>query len=197
MKRRALVLSFVLLIASLAWAQGAPSSPPPQGRPQGAPPQGGPGGAEPGAGPNSQRRAARRAEMEKRRAEHMEMMKAQVARMNAKLDEMKAAAARITDPNSQKAAQLDIDMWQMVADHFNMMMKHMEESGPMGPHGPGMAGRMDHMHDGMDCCQKMANGEMPDCCKAGKCGKDAGGKMACGGSKPSADSMSGTIDDKK
>ncbi len=197
MKSRAIVLSFVLAVASLGWAQGAPASPPPQ---QGGQTQAAPGGTA--SGTPAQRRAARRAEMEKRRAEHMEMMKAQIAKMNAKLDEMKAAATKITDPNSQKMAQLDIDMWQMVADHFNMMMKHMEEGGPMGPPpggpgGPGMA-MMGSMHPGMGCCQKMANGEMPDCCKSGKCAAGPDGKMACGGGgKPPADSMTGTIDDKK
>ncbi len=176
------LLAVLVLASCFTFAQ---TTPPPSGQSQTAPPA--------GAGPNAQGRAARRQRMQQMRQQHMQMMKDQIDKMTAKLNDMKSAAASITDENGKKMAQDNIDMWQMLLDHMNQMMQHMEQGPPMGgPGGPGMA----MMQNGAGCCQKMANGAMPDCCKSGKCGKDASGKMACGGGKPTSDSMS-TMDESK
>jgi TolA-binding protein len=176
----------VLLLAScFTFAQ---TTPPPSGQSQTAPPA--------GSGPNAQRRAERRQRMQQMRQQHMQMMKDQIDKMTAKLNDMKSAAANITDENGKKMAQDNIDMWQMLLDHMNQMMQHMEQGPGMGgPGGPGMA-MMNDMPGGMACCQKSAKGEMADCCKSGKCGKDASGKMSCGGGQTTGDSMS-TMDQSK
>jgi len=87
-------------------------------------------------------------------------MKAQVEKMRAALDQMKANLAKLKDPTVKQQAQLDVDLWQA-------MVEHMEGMAKMVSHGPDQA--MGDMHGGMGCCGGMHKGD-------GCCGgmKDAG-----------------------
>jgi hypothetical protein len=92
---------------------------------------------------------------------HMEAMKADLAKMRAKLDEMKANLAKVKDPAAKQQIQLDADLWEMVVGHMEQMQKMMSEHPGMGMGmmGGGMAGMR---HEGMGgccaCCAGMAGG---------------------------------------
>ena len=91
------------------------------------------------------------------RQQHMEAMKADLAKMRAKLDEMKANLAKVKDPAVKQQIQLDTDLWEMLAGHMEQMQKMMSDH-PMGMMGGGMAGMH---HQGMEscgCCQGMQGG---------------------------------------
>jgi hypothetical protein len=74
--------------------------------------------------------------------QHMQEMKAQIAKMQSNVDQMKANAGKIKDPTVRQQADLDAQMWQMMVDHMQGMQQMMaEHSGPMGP---GMHRQMHH-----------------------------------------------------
>jgi hypothetical protein len=79
--------------------------------------------------------------------QHMQEMKAQVAKMQANVDQMKANAAKIQDPAVRQQADLDAQMWQMMVDHMHGMQQMMSEheggmmhGGMHHPHHPGAQG---------------------------------------------------------
>lgn len=80
-------------------------------------------------------------EMEAMHKEHMEAMKAQLQKLHADLDQMKANVNKITDANEKARWQANVDMWQTMVDHLDQMMKHMEAMP-----GPGMDGGMMRHH---------------------------------------------------
>ena len=74
--------------------------------------------------------------------QHMQEMKAQIAKMQSHVDQMKANAAKIKDPAARQQAELDAQMWQMMVDHMQGMQKMMAEHG--GTMGRGMHHHMHH-----------------------------------------------------
>jgi hypothetical protein len=86
-------------------------------------------------------------------------MKAQVEKMRATLDQMRANLAKVKDPALKQQAQFDVDLWEAMVEHMENMVQMMSDS----PNRP-----MGHMHHGMGCCGGMHKGE--GCC--------------CGGMKP-------------
>ena len=174
MKTKILILSSVLLISALAFAQQSSQSTPPATGAQAAP-------------------------AHQHMQEHMQAMKAQLEKMKSSVEQMKANLAKIKDAGARQQAQLDLDLWQGMVDHLSAMMEHM---GPGMMAGPGM-GMMGHgdMHGGMagcpccagmhhdddhhdagcPCCAGMAKGDM----KGGCCGCCGGaGGMKCGAPAP-------------
>ena len=97
MRRSSLLVMVFLLCATLAWGQatGQPSPSNATGTQAGTPPQ----SKAPGS---STQRQQRREQMEARRKEHMEAAKANLQKLHADLDQMKANVGRITD-SSEKA----------------------------------------------------------------------------------------------
>src|SRR5208337_2014387 len=122
MNRKRLLLSVILTLASLAWAQ-TQSAPPPA-----PPPKGGPGqmGTE---------HHHKMMEMDK---QHMAAMKADVDKMKASLEQLKANVAKISEPAEKARWQSNVDMWTVMVGHMEQMMKHMEAMGPEGMTHPGM-----------------------------------------------------------
>jgi hypothetical protein len=92
---------------------------------------------------------------------HMEAMKADLAKMRAKLDEMKANLAKVKDPAAKQQLQLDADLWEMLAGHIEQMQKMMSDHPQMemGMMGGGMAGmHYDGMQGCCGCCAGMQGG---------------------------------------
>jgi hypothetical protein len=107
----------------------------------GAPPQSkGPG--------SSAQRQQRREQIAAMRKEHMEAAKAQLQKLHSDLDQMKGNVNKITDAGEKARWQANVDMWQIMVNHLDQMMQHMEgmpESGMPGGmmmrhHGPGDRG---------------------------------------------------------
>jgi hypothetical protein len=141
-------LLFALLIVSLAWAQGAPSGQQPSSGTQAGSTQ------APGPGPRAGQRAERRQQMQAMCKEHFEAMKADVQKMHAAFDRMKANVGTITNADEKARWQANVEMWQTVVDHHDQMLKHMEEAQAQGMgcgmmmDGMGMGPGMMH-HPGM------------------------------------------------
>lgn len=72
-------------------------------------------------------------------------MHAQVQKMRATLDKMKANLATIKDPTVKQQAQLDVDLWETMVQHMEGMAKMMSGHPDMG-----MMGNMHH--EDMGCC---------------------------------------------
>ena len=77
-------------------------------------------------------------------------MKAQVEKMRATLDQMKANLAKIKDPALKQQAQLDVDLWEAMVEHMEGMVK-MTSQGPDKPSGD--------RRGGMGCCGGMHKGD--------------------------------------
>lgn len=133
MKARRLILAVVVVVASLVWAQSAP----PQTPPAGAPGQSGAGTAG-----SAQKQPGTHAGkgMAGMHEHYMQEMKANLDKMHALLDQMKASVAGM-DPKDQSATQANIQMWQMMLDHLDAMTQHMESM-----QGMGMGSMHDEMH---------------------------------------------------
>lgn len=105
---------------------------------------------------------------------HMEAMKADLAKMRAKLDEMKTNLAKVKDPAAKQQIQLDADLWEMVVGHMEQMQKMMSDHPGMGM-GMMEGGMAEMHHEGMaGCCA---------CCAGMKDGM-AGGMKCMQGPKP-------------
>jgi hypothetical protein len=63
---------------------------------------------------------------------HVQEMKAQVEKMHATLDQMKANLAKLKDPAVKQHAQLDVDLWEAMVAHMDDMVKMMSVHGGMG-----------------------------------------------------------------
>ncbi|HET7440758.1 MAG TPA: hypothetical protein VFJ47_05595 [Terriglobales bacterium] len=102
--------------------------------------------------------------------EHMQEMKAQLAKMHMTLDQMKLNLAKVKDPAAKQQAQLDIDLWQGMVQHLDGMVKMMSDH-PMGNAGMGHDGMgHDDMGMQMDCCAGMKDSEHAGgCCGGMKC----------------------------
>src|SRR5690242_11223500 len=87
--------------------------------------------------------------------QHMQDMKAHIAKMRENVTQMRTNAAKIKDPALRQQAQLDADMWDGMIAHMESMQGMMGGPGGMGmmAGGPGMThggpGGMGMMHDGM------------------------------------------------
>jgi len=107
--------------------------------------------------------------------EHMQEMKAQVAKMRATLEQMKAAVAKEKSTKEPQLERQNIELWEAMVTHLESMVSMMSPPEGMAPgmvHG-GMMG-----HDGMGgCCAAMMK-EGGGCCGGMK---DGGG--CCGGNK--------------
>jgi predicted metal-binding membrane protein len=129
MNRKSLLLTVVLTLASLGWAQteSAPAqAPPPKGRP----------------GQMGMEHHHKMTEMHK---QHMEAMKADVDKMKASLEQLKANVAKISDSAEKARWQANVDMWTVMVGHMEQMSKHMDAMGPGGMMGHDM---MHHGHEG-------------------------------------------------
>lgn len=74
-------------------------------------------------------------------AQHMRQMQAQVDQMRATLEQMKANLAKITDPAVKQQSQYNVDMWETMVHHMEMMTRAMAPHSDMG-HGMGMGSGM-------------------------------------------------------
>jgi hypothetical protein len=148
MKSAALGVALFLLSGCL-WAQEAPAPPPSP------------------AGPHHHAMGAMH-------DQHMTEMKAQVEKMRATLNQMKAIAAKEKKSPEQQELQQNAELWDAMISHLEGMVKMMSENP-----GPGMAMGMMHGEGhgmGMSCCAGMKDGEAGmkegGCC-GGKCSKPA------------------------
>ena len=117
-----LFLLWVLLISSLALGQTTPSN-------QQSPSETQPGSAPaPEHGAQTGQRAQHREQMQAMCKEHMDAMKTEVQKMHSNLDQMKANVAKISNADEKARWQANVDMWQIVADHHDQMLKHMEDA---------------------------------------------------------------------
>ena len=129
MNRKTLLLTVLLTLASVAWAQteSAPAQTPPA------------------KGGHDQMGMEHHHEMMEMHKQHMEAMKADLDKMKASLDQMKANVAKISDATEKARWQANVDMWTVMVGHMEQMMKQMDAMGPGGMMGPGM---MHHDHRG-------------------------------------------------
>jgi Spy/CpxP family protein refolding chaperone len=72
-------------------------------------------------------------------AAHMQQMRDQVSKMRSTLEEMKANLSKITDPALKQQAQYDVDLWEAMVHHMEVMTDMMGSHSGMGMgHGMGM-----------------------------------------------------------
>jgi hypothetical protein len=64
--------------------------------------------------------------------EHFEAMKADVQKMHAAFDRMKANVGTIANADEKARWQANVDLWQTVVDHHDQMLKHMEDAQAQG-----------------------------------------------------------------
>lgn len=125
MKLRSLAVAAIVMFAACVWAQSTP--------PADAQGQTGAGATKstqktPGTGKGP----AGAQGMGAMHAQHMQQMQADIAKMQSLLNSMRTNVSSM-DPKDQPAMMNNIELWQMMVDHMNEMVKHM---GSMG--GPGM-----------------------------------------------------------
>ncbi len=65
-------------------------------------------------------------------------MKAMTDQMRTKLDTMRTAMNKVTDPNVKQALQADYDMWQTMYNHMQQMQTSMQQHAQQ--HQQGMSG---------------------------------------------------------
>lgn len=135
MKAR-LIVVMVLVCGTMLWAQSTtPKTPPANTQ------------TETGAGTakSTQKTPSQRAGKSNWQAMHAQRLqefKADLQKMQSLLDEMKSSVANM-DAKDQPAMQANVQMWQMMVDHFSGMVQHMSEMPPGGKRG------MHHHHGGM------------------------------------------------
>ena len=122
--KRSIFLLWVLLISSLALGQATPSD---QQSSSGTP-----AGSSQAAGEHPGPRAQHHEQMQAMCKEHMDAMKTEVQKMHSNLDQMKANVAKISNADEKARWQANVDMWQIVADHHDQMLKHMEDAQAKG-----------------------------------------------------------------
>src|SRR5438445_2317492 len=124
MKSSSLLPILLVLMTSLAWAQGAPSG---QQASRGAQA----GSTQPPASGAGAGRAQRREQMQAMCKEHIETMKTDVQKMHSVFDKMKGNVASISNVDEKARWQANVDIWQTVVDH-DQMLKHMEDAQAKG-----------------------------------------------------------------
>ncbi len=128
-------LLLVLLTTSLAWAQGtSPGQQPSTGTQAGS-------AQAPGPASRAAQRAQRRQQMQATCKAQLEAMKADVEKMHAAFERMKANVGTISNADEKARWQANVEMWQTVVDHHDQMLKQMEEAQARGM-GCGMMGGM-------------------------------------------------------
>jgi len=118
MKARGVLLAMVVVFASLAWAQNTPpQAPRADVHSHSAAGTAKPAQTQPGMPADKG--------MAGMREQHMQEMKANLDKMHALLEQMKASVADM-DPKDQPAMQANIQMWQTMIDHLDAMTQHMQ-----------------------------------------------------------------------
>ena len=122
MNRKSLLLTVILTLAFVAWAQteSAPAQTPPS------------------KGGHDQMGMEHHHEMMEMHKQHMAAMKADVDKMKASLDQLKANVDKISEPTEKARWQANVDLWAVMVGHMEQMMKHMGAMGHEGMMGPGM-----------------------------------------------------------
>ena len=75
--------------------------------------------------------------------EHMDAMKAETQKLHSSLEQMKGNVAKISNTDEKARWQANVEMWQIVADHHEQMLKHMEDAQARGMGCGMMMGDMD------------------------------------------------------
>jgi len=120
------LLPILVLMTSLAWAQGAPSGQQSSSGAQAGSTQ------SPAPGVGAGQRAQRREQMQAMCKEHIATMKTDVQKMHSAFDKMKGNVASISNADEKARWQANVDMWQTVVDHHDQMLKHMEDAQAKG-----------------------------------------------------------------
>jgi len=110
MNARSVLLAVVLSSASLCFAQTAPVASAP--------------------GPHDQMDMGSHDKMADMHKQHMEGMKADLAKMKESLERMKTNVAKIHNPDEKERWQANVDLWSGMVAHMEQMMKHMDAMGP-------------------------------------------------------------------
>ncbi len=109
----------ILMICLATWAQAAPSSRSSTGAKVGN----GQAGTSSGA---AGQRAQRSEQMQAMCKEHIEAMKTDVQKMHSALDKMKGNVAAVSNSDEKARWESNIEMWQIVVDHHDQMLKYMQ-----------------------------------------------------------------------
>ena len=120
------LLPILVLMTSLAWAQGAPSGQQSSSGAQAGSTQ------SPAPGVGAGQRAQRREQMQAMCKEHIATMKTDVQKMHSAFDKMKGNVGSISNADEKARWQANVDMWQTVVDHHDQMLKHMEDAQAKG-----------------------------------------------------------------
>jgi hypothetical protein len=101
--------------------------------------------------------------------QHLQEMKAQVAKMRATLEQMKAAVAKEKKTQEPQLERQNIELWEAMVTHLEGMVSMMSrpEGMPMGMMHGGMGGCCAGMKEGGGCCGGMKDGG--GCCGGSKC----------------------------
>jgi uncharacterized protein HemX len=126
MRLRLLFAIAIFFAATFAWGQAQPPSES-QGQTT-TPPS------------RSQMRAQRRQQMQAFHQQQIAAMRADLDKLKKSLAAMQANIPNIKDINERARWQDNIDMWQVLINHMDRMVSHMEQMGPGGPGAQGMRG---------------------------------------------------------
>jgi hypothetical protein len=130
----------IALTAGLVWAQSTTSqTPPPSAQGESAAGSTKSTQTQPGARPG--RPMGQSQDMHH---QQMQDIQASLAKMHALLNSMRAGYATM-NTKDQPAMQANIEMWQLMLDHMDRMMQHMQSM----EGGMGAGGGMPHHHGGM------------------------------------------------
>jgi TolA-binding protein len=124
------VIAGLLLTGAMCFAQTTtPQTPPPGAQGQtGA-------GATQGATPARPRRGGMDMQgMQQMHQQHLQEAKEQLAKMHQLLDQLKSNVNNM-DQKERAYAQANVDLWQMMVSHLDMMVQHMSEMPAGGPRG--------------------------------------------------------------
>jgi cell division protein FtsW (lipid II flippase) len=130
MNRKSILLTVILTLASVGWAQTQSAAP------QATPPKGAPGA-------HDQMGMEHHHQMMEMQKKHMDAMKADVDKMKASLEQLKANVEKIGDSAEKARWQSNVDMWTVMVGHMEQMSKHMDAMGSGGMMGHG---EMHHGH---------------------------------------------------
>ncbi|HET7205831.1 MAG TPA: hypothetical protein VFI95_04545 [Terriglobales bacterium] len=83
-------------------------------------------------GTRASQRAQHREQMQAMCKQHMDAMKAQVDKLHASLDQMKSNVTNISNADEKARWQANVDMWQILVDHHDQMLKHMQDAQASG-----------------------------------------------------------------
>jgi len=124
MKASSFLLTILLVVVPLTWGQSATSTSSSQSS------SGTQAGSTQTTAPGP--RAARRERMRAMSKEHLEAMKSEVQKMHSAFDRMKSNVAAIANADEKERWQANLDMWEIVVQHHDQMLKHMEDAQASG-----------------------------------------------------------------